>query len=84
LIPPCSLLAAAECLLTPFFQVKYCSENNKRLIHFSTCEVYGKTIGSFLSKDHLLRKVTKLPLRVIAPCIMSFFLLGGEGCMIHH
>nr|CAD1816804.1 unnamed protein product [Ananas comosus var. bracteatus] len=22
-------------------QVKYCSENNKRLIHFSTCEVYG-------------------------------------------
>ncbi|PWA78404.1 bifunctional polymyxin resistance protein, ArnA [Artemisia annua] len=25
--------------------VKYCSENNKRLIHFSTCEVYGKTIG---------------------------------------
>ncbi|RVW54432.1 UDP-D-apiose/UDP-D-xylose synthase 2 [Vitis vinifera] len=31
--------------------VKYCSENNKRLIHFSTCEVYGKTIGSFLPKD---------------------------------
>ncbi|MED6168383.1 UDP-D-apiose/UDP-D-xylose synthase 2 [Stylosanthes scabra] len=22
--------------------VKYCSENNERLIHFSTCEVYGK------------------------------------------
>ena len=38
-------------------QVKYCSENNKRLIHFSTCEVYGKTIGSFLPKDHPLRKV---------------------------
>ncbi|RZR77063.1 hypothetical protein BHM03_00002039 [Ensete ventricosum] len=37
-------------------QVRYCSENNKRLIHFSTCEVYGKTIGSFLPKDHPLRK----------------------------
>lgn len=39
------------------FQVKYCSENNKRLIHFSTCEVYGKTIGSFLPKDSPLRQV---------------------------
>ncbi|KAG5391607.1 hypothetical protein IGI04_021570 [Brassica rapa subsp. trilocularis] len=39
---------------SPF--VKYCSENNKRLIHFSTCEVYGKTIGSFLPKDHPLRQ----------------------------
>lgn len=39
------------------FQVKYCSENNKRLIHFSTCEVYGKTIGSFLPKDSSLRQV---------------------------
>ncbi|KAJ8493791.1 hypothetical protein OPV22_015512 [Ensete ventricosum] len=36
--------------------VRYCSENNKRLIHFSTCEVYGKTLGSFLPKDHPLRK----------------------------
>ncbi|MBA0774419.1 hypothetical protein Gotri_009632 [Gossypium trilobum] len=36
--------------------VKYFSENNKRLIHFSTCEVYGKTIGSFLPKDSPLRK----------------------------
>ncbi|PPR80703.1 hypothetical protein GOBAR_AA40012 [Gossypium barbadense] len=36
--------------------VKYCSDNNKRLIHFSTCEVYGKTIGSFLPKDSPLRK----------------------------
>ncbi|KAI6685259.1 hypothetical protein NL676_031172 [Syzygium grande] len=36
--------------------VKYCSENNKRLIHFSTCEVYGKTIGSFLPKDSPLRE----------------------------
>ncbi|KMZ71282.1 Bifunctional polymyxin resistance arnA protein [Zostera marina] len=36
--------------------VKYCTENKKRLIHFSTCEVYGKTIGSFLPKDHPLRQ----------------------------
>ncbi|KMZ69606.1 Bifunctional polymyxin resistance arnA protein [Zostera marina] len=36
--------------------VKYCTENKKRLIHFSTCEVYGKTIGSFLPKDHPLRE----------------------------
>jgi len=35
--------------------VKHCSENNKRLVHFSTCEVYGKTIGSFLPKDSSLR-----------------------------
>ncbi|KAF9587941.1 hypothetical protein IFM89_006266 [Coptis chinensis] len=35
-------------------KVKYCLENNKRLIHFSTCEVYGKTIGSFLLADHPL------------------------------
>ncbi|MED6132920.1 UDP-D-apiose/UDP-D-xylose synthase 2 [Stylosanthes scabra] len=39
--------------------VKYCSENNKRLIHFSTCEVYGKTIGCFLPKDSPLRKDPK-------------------------
>ncbi|KAG4949554.1 hypothetical protein JHK82_042765 [Glycine max] len=37
--------------------VKYCMENNKRLIHFSTCEVYGKTIGSFLPKDSPLRQI---------------------------
>ncbi|KAL9676611.1 hypothetical protein QQ045_004827 [Rhodiola kirilowii] len=36
--------------------VKYCSENDKRLIHFSTCEVYGKTIGCFLPKDSPLRQ----------------------------
>ena len=40
-----------------WFQVKYYSENNKRLIHFYTCEVYGKTIGSFLPKDNPLRQV---------------------------
>ncbi|GKB56839.1 UDP-D-apiose/UDP-D-xylose synthase 2, partial [Tanacetum coccineum] len=36
--------------------VKYCSDNNKRLIHFSTCEVYGKTIGSYLPQDSPLRQ----------------------------
>lgn len=35
--------------------VQYCRENGKRLIHFSTCEVYGKTIGSYLPKDHPLK-----------------------------
>ncbi|CAA2953441.1 UDP-D-apiose/UDP-D-xylose synthase 2 [Olea europaea subsp. europaea] len=36
--------------------VKYCSKNSKRLIHFSTCEAYGKTIGCFLPKDNPLRQ----------------------------
>ncbi|KOM50560.1 hypothetical protein LR48_Vigan08g138700 [Vigna angularis] len=31
--------------------IKYCTENKKRLIHFSTCEIYGKTIGSFLPEE---------------------------------
>lgn len=35
---------------------KFCSENKKRLIHFSTCEVYGKTLGNFLPKDSPLKK----------------------------
>ncbi|CAL9093803.1 unnamed protein product [Musa acuminata var. zebrina] len=29
-----------------------CSENNKRLTHFSTCKVYGTIIRSVLPKDH--------------------------------
>lgn len=37
--------------------VQYCREYSKRLIHFSTCEVYGKTIGSFLPKNSPLKKV---------------------------
>ncbi|XP_074580662.1 UDP-D-apiose/UDP-D-xylose synthase 2-like [Curcuma longa] len=47
--------------------VRYCSENSKRLIHFSTCEVYGKTIGSFLPKDHPLRKnlLRREPLKLV-------------------
>lgn len=52
--------------------MKYCSENNKRLIHFSTCEVYGKTIGSYLPKDSPLRQVA-LSLSC-SPFFLSFFL----------
>jgi nucleoside-diphosphate-sugar epimerase len=54
--------------------VKYCSENNKRLIHFSTCEVYGKTVGSFLPKDHPLRKVTIIP-PCLTLCLSSLMVL---------
>lgn len=39
-------------LIVHVMQIKYCTENNKRLIHFSTCEVYGKTIGSFLPEEY--------------------------------
>jgi hypothetical protein len=46
-------------LLLLFMQVQYCRVNHKRLIHFSTCEVYGKTIGSFLPADSPLKKVPK-------------------------
>ncbi|WCJ41801.1 UDP-D-apiose/UDP-D-xylose synthase [Euphorbia peplus] len=31
----------------------------KRLIHFSTCDVFGKTIESFLPKDNLLHETAK-------------------------
>nr|CAD1832164.1 unnamed protein product [Ananas comosus var. bracteatus] len=40
-------------------QVKYCSENNEQLIHFSTREVCGNAIGSFPPKDHSLLQVNK-------------------------
>ncbi|KAF2321631.1 hypothetical protein GH714_000758 [Hevea brasiliensis] len=36
--------------------VRYCTRKKKRLIQFSSCEVYGKTIGSFLTEDHPLRE----------------------------
>ncbi|BFI24630.1 UDP-apiose/xylose synthase [Marchantia polymorpha subsp. ruderalis] len=36
--------------------VRFCRDYKKRLIHFSTCEVYGKTIGSFLPKNDPLRQ----------------------------
>ncbi|KAG6530761.1 hypothetical protein ZIOFF_004519 [Zingiber officinale] len=53
--------------------VKYCSENNKRVIHFSTCEVYGKTIGSFLPNDHPLRKEPEFFVlkEDVSPCIFG-------------
>lgn len=45
--------------LSAQLQVKFCSDFNKRLIHFSTCEVYGKTISNYLPKDSPLRQVRK-------------------------
>ncbi|MED6168384.1 hypothetical protein PIB30_011005 [Stylosanthes scabra] len=32
------------------YVVKYCSDHNERLIHFSTCEVYGKGLEAFSPK----------------------------------
>lgn len=55
-----------------YYQVKYCSENSKRLIHFSTCEVYGKTIGCFLPKDSPLRQVS---------CELEGT-ISGTGCLL--
>ncbi|XP_020592881.1 UDP-D-apiose/UDP-D-xylose synthase 2-like [Phalaenopsis equestris] len=51
--------------------VRYCSENGKRLIHFSTCEVYGKTISSFLPRDDPLRKEPEFYVlkEDVSPCI---------------
>ncbi|KAL1323468.1 hypothetical protein HN51_033801 [Arachis hypogaea] len=51
--------------------IKYCTENNKRLIHFSTCEVYGKTIGSFLPEE--FRKDPKYYMlkEDVSPCIFG-------------
>ncbi|CAI5462623.1 unnamed protein product [Closterium sp. Yama58-4] len=34
---------------------KFCSDFKRRLIHFSTCEVYGKTVGAFLPPDSIMR-----------------------------
>ncbi|KAK6936203.1 NAD-dependent epimerase/dehydratase [Dillenia turbinata] len=53
--------------------VKYCTESGKRLIRFSTCEIYGKTIGSFLPNDHPLRKDHMFyPLKEdVSPCIFG-------------
>eukprot|EP00271_Cylindrocystis_brebissonii_P017116 TRINITY_DN4311_c0_g2_i1.p1 TRINITY_DN4311_c0_g2~~TRINITY_DN4311_c0_g2_i1.p1 ORF type:complete len:387 (-),score=69.42 TRINITY_DN4311_c0_g2_i1:28-1188(-) len=36
--------------------VRLCSDLKKRLMHFSTCEVYGKTLANFLPPDSELRK----------------------------
>jgi UDP-apiose/xylose synthase len=37
--------------LRPYELASMCTEMGKWLIHFSTCEVYGKTIASFESED---------------------------------
>ncbi|KAI3710376.1 hypothetical protein L2E82_40156 [Cichorium intybus] len=54
-------------------QVKYCSDNNKRLIYFSTCEEYGKTIGGYLPQDSPLRHDPAYYIlkEDISPCIFS-------------
>ncbi|CAL9118070.1 unnamed protein product [Musa textilis] len=44
--------------------VMYCLDSDKRLIRFTTCEVYGTKTGSLLSKDHPLRKVPVSLLRL--------------------
>ncbi|KAJ7981152.1 UDP-D-apiose/UDP-D-xylose synthase 2 [Quillaja saponaria] len=53
--------------------VKYCTESKKRLIHFSTCEVYGKTVSSFLPEDRDLRQDPKFYLlkEDASPCIFG-------------
>ncbi|XP_031251046.1 UDP-D-apiose/UDP-D-xylose synthase 2-like [Pistacia vera] len=53
--------------------VEFCIKYKKRLIHFSSCEVYGKTIGSFLPKDHALQNVSELYLlkEYDSPCIFG-------------
>ncbi|RDX82305.1 UDP-D-apiose/UDP-D-xylose synthase 2, partial [Mucuna pruriens] len=51
--------------------IKYCTENNKRLIHFSTCEVYGKTIGSFLPVEYRKDPKYYMLKEDISPCIFG-------------
>ncbi|ESQ53917.1 hypothetical protein EUTSA_v10025153mg [Eutrema salsugineum] len=53
--------------------VKCCSENKKRLIHFSTSDVYGETIGSYLPKDDPLREDTSFSVlkEDMSPCILG-------------
>ncbi|KAI4334254.1 hypothetical protein L6164_018965 [Bauhinia variegata] len=51
--------------------IKYCTENKKRLIHFSTCEVYGKTIGSFFPEDHRKDPKYFLLKEDVTPCIFG-------------
>ncbi|KAL0460743.1 UNVERIFIED_CONTAM: UDP-D-apiose/UDP-D-xylose synthase 2 [Sesamum latifolium] len=61
--------------------VKYCSENGKRLIHFSTCEVYGKTIGCFLPKESPLRQDPAYYVLTedASPCILGLLRSRAEG-----
>ncbi|KAJ1440669.1 hypothetical protein SESBI_01736 [Sesbania bispinosa] len=51
--------------------IKYCSENNKRLIHFSTCEVYGKTIGCFLPEEYRKDPKYYILKEDVSPCIFG-------------
>ncbi|XP_061374105.1 UDP-D-apiose/UDP-D-xylose synthase 2-like [Gastrolobium bilobum] len=51
--------------------IKYCTENNKRLIHFSTCEVFGKTIGSFLPEEYRKDPEYYMLKEDVSPCIFG-------------
>ncbi|KAK7263388.1 hypothetical protein RJT34_30977 [Clitoria ternatea] len=51
--------------------IKFCTENNKRLIHFSTCEVYGKTIGSFLPQEYRKDPEYYILKEDVSPCIFG-------------
>ncbi|CAD5177575.1 unnamed protein product [Musa acuminata subsp. malaccensis] len=59
-LPPCPALPFDLFLVNYSLSrrvVMYCLDSDKRLIRFTTCEVYGTETGSLLSKDHPLRKV---------------------------
>ncbi|WJX44010.1 UDP-D-apiose/UDP-D-xylose synthase 2 [Trifolium repens] len=51
--------------------IKFCTENNKRLIHFSTCEVFGKTIGSFLPEEYRKDPKYYMLKEDVTPCIFG-------------
>ncbi|KAG8644743.1 hypothetical protein MANES_11G160600v8 [Manihot esculenta] len=53
--------------------IEYCSEKNKRLIHLSSSEVYGKTTAGYLLKDDPLRKDPKFYVlkEDESPCILG-------------
>ncbi|XP_004506161.1 UDP-D-apiose/UDP-D-xylose synthase 2 [Cicer arietinum] len=51
--------------------IKFCTENNKRLIHFSTCEVFGKTIGSFLPEEYRKDPQYYVLKEDVSPCIFG-------------
>ncbi|PNY17224.1 bifunctional polymyxin resistance protein ArnA [Trifolium pratense] len=51
--------------------IKFCTENKKRLIHFSTCEVFGKTIGSFLPEEYRKDPKYYMLTEDVTPCIFG-------------
>ncbi|WCJ41806.1 Bifunctional polymyxin resistance protein ArnA [Euphorbia peplus] len=53
--------------------IAYCIDNAKRLIHFSTSDVYGKTTESLLPEDHPLRENPEFYTlkEDVSPCILG-------------